>query len=55
MDIFSYLLSQKGSGGVGNIEEYIEQGRQEEWSEFWDEYQENGNRSDYAFAFNGLV
>lgn len=53
MDIFSYLLSQKGSGGAGNIEKYIEQGRQAEWSDFWDEYQKNGNRSDYNFAFHG--
>lgn len=51
MDIFSYLLSQKGSGGAGNIEEYIEQGRQAEWSEFWDEFQDNGNRTNYQHAF----
>lgn len=53
MDIFSYLLSQKSSGGAGNIEEYIEQGRQEEWSDFWDEFQQNGNREDYSYAFYG--
>lgn len=53
MDIFSYLLSQKGSGGAGNIEKYIEQGRQEEWSEFWDEFQQNGNRENYSHAFYG--
>lgn len=53
MDIFSYLLSQKGSGGAGNIEEYIEQGRQEEWSEFWDAYQANGALTNYNQAFYG--
>lgn len=51
MDIFSYLLSQKGSGGTGNIEEYIEQGRQEEWSNFWDVYQANGTLTNYNGAF----
>lgn len=54
MDIFSYLLSQKGSGGTENIDKYIEQGRQEEWSEFWDDYQDNGNRTDYQLAFRGI-
>ena len=53
MDIFSYLLSQKGSGGTGNIEEYIEQGRQEEWSDFWDAYQVNGTLTNYNNAFYG--
>ena len=51
MDIFSYLLSQKGSGGTGNIDKYIEQGRQEEWSEFWDAYQVNGTLVNYNQAF----
>ena len=54
MDIFSYLLSQKSSDGAGNIEKYIEQGRQEEWSEFWDEVQTNGNRTNYQYAFRGI-
>lgn len=52
MDFFSLIMSKKKCS-QGNIEKYIEQGRQEEWSEFWDGYQENGNRSDYAFAFYG--
>jgi hypothetical protein len=28
-------------------------GKQAEWSEFWDLYQQNGNRTDYAHAFRG--
>lgn len=34
------------------ISEY-EEAKKAEWSEFWDDYQDNGNRSDYNSAFYG--
>ena len=33
--------------------ELVEVGRQKEWSDFWDEYQVNGTRTDYKNAFYG--
>ena len=32
----------------------IAEGRTQEWSDFWDAYQNNGNRRDYGNAFGGL-
>ena len=52
MDFFSLIMSKKNCS-QGNIDKYIEQGRQEEWSDFWDAYQTNGNRSNYVSAFYG--
>ena len=31
----------------------IEAGRQQEWSDFWDAFQENGTRRNYDYAFRG--
>ena len=33
----------------------IEQGRQAVYDEFWDEYLQNGNRTDFSYAFSGKV
>lgn len=33
----------------------FEEGKQAEYDAFWDAYQENGNRTNYAYAFAGLV
>lgn len=46
---------QKGytEGEAKGREEGIAEGKQAEWSEFWDSYQENGNRTDYQRAFSG--
>lgn len=52
MDFFSLIMSKK-NGSQGSIEKYIEQGRQEEWSEFWDTYQANGTLTSYNQAFYG--
>lgn len=52
MDFFSLIMSKK-NGSQGNIEKYIEQGRQEEWSKFWDAYQANGALTNYSQAFYG--
>ena len=35
------------------LSEGIEQGKQSAYDEFWDSYQSNGNRTDYARAFEG--
>lgn len=40
-------------GNTDGIEQGIEQGRQAVYDEFWDDYQKNGNRQDYAKAFEG--
>lgn len=37
---------------TGSISDY-ETGRLTEWAEFWDSYQDNGNRTDYEWGFNG--
>lgn len=37
---------------TGSISDY-ETGRLTEWAEFWDSYQNNGNRTDYYWAFVG--
>ncbi len=37
-----------------NQEKVYDKGRQDEWSDFWDIYQEKGNRSMYYYAFAGL-
>lgn len=43
----------KAEGGGGNTEEAYQQGRQDEYDAFWDAYQDNGNRTDYANCFSG--
>lgn len=35
--------------------ELVEVGRQKEWSDFWDAYQQNGTRDDYSYAFAGTA
>lgn len=35
------------------VAEGIEQGKQAEYDAFWDAYQQNGNRTNYNFAFGG--
>lgn len=37
----------------GVYDKGIEQGKQAEWNSFWDNYQQNGNRTNYYAAFNG--
>lgn len=37
---------------TGSISDY-ETGRLTEWAEFWDSYQDNGNRTDYTYGFVG--
>lgn len=37
---------------TGSISDY-DTGRLTEWAEFWDSYQDNGNRTDYVWGFNG--
>ena len=39
---------------IPTFEDGIEQGKQAEYDRFWDAYQENGNRTDYRFAFAGF-
>lgn len=36
------------------IAEVFEAGKTKEWSDFWDVYQGNGNRTNYRFAFAGI-
>lgn len=36
------------------VEYHKSWGMQEEWNRFWDTYQDNGNRSRYAYAFAGV-
>lgn len=45
--------AQGGSGDNGSYEEGYEQGKQAEYDRFWDVYQDNGNRNNYASAFGG--
>lgn len=40
-------------GIAQGIEQGIEQGKQTAYNEFWDNYQEEGNRKDYQCAFGG--
>ena len=46
----TYKTSQMPSG----IDEVYEKGKQEEYDAFWDNYQQNGTRKSYAFAFAGM-
>lgn len=39
-------------GHTAGVADGIEQGKQEEYDRFWDAYQENGNRTDYSYAFS---
>ena len=47
-----YAAGQKASGG-GAYDEGFADGRQAGQAEFWDAYQEDGNRTNYAYAFCG--
>lgn len=38
-------------GKTDGLAEGIEQGKKSQYDEFWDEYQVNGNRTDYQYAF----
>ena len=45
---------------IGEIQSYadgydvgVEEGKQAEWSAFWDAFQQNGNRTNYEYAFYG--
>ena len=35
------------------VNEVYDKGRTDEWSEFWDDFQLNGTREDYSYAFMG--
>ena len=37
-----------------SVNEGYDAGKEAEWSAFWDVFQENGNRTDYRYAFNGI-
>ena len=37
------------------VNEVYEKGRTDEWSEFWDEFQQNGTRTRYDYAFVGTI
>ena len=41
----------KSEGLIEGIEQGIEQGKQIEYNEFWDIFQENGNRTHYSYTF----
>lgn len=43
----TYDTSEMASG----VNEVYDKGRTDEWSEFWDEFQQNGTRTDYSYAF----
>ena len=45
--------SGRESGGGGNYDEGYEAGQRAEYDRFWDNYQNNGNRTDYERAFAG--
>ena len=36
-----------------NQEKVYKAGKQAEWSDFWDNFQQNGNRADYGYGFGG--
>ena len=40
-------------GGKTLYEKAVEEGKAAEWTRFWDAYQENGQRVQYAYAFAG--
>ena len=48
------LDSRINAGGGGDYDEGVEAGKQAEYDKFWDAYQENGNRYDYAYGFYNL-
>lgn len=60
-DIVSYSPNMKFSiigENINNIDITVNYhkswGMQEEWNRFWDTYQDNGNRGNYAYAFAGF-
>lgn len=38
-------------GMASGVNEVYDKGRTDEWSEFWDSFQQNGTRTDYSYAF----
>lgn len=44
---------EEGGGYDKGYEEGVKAGKQAEYDAFWDAYQENGNRTDYRYAFGG--
>lgn len=50
-----YDVYGKGSndGYNGGLAEGIEEGKQAEYDRFWDNFQQNGNRKEYRYAFGG--
>ena len=44
-------IAEKLTTVAGNVPKVYEAGKNEEWSSFWDAYQQNGNRRHYAYAF----
>ncbi len=40
---------------ANGVNEVYEAGRKQEWSDFWDEYQTNGKRTNYGYAFTGTM
>lgn len=47
-----YAAGQQDGHEVG-LENGVAQGKQEEYDRFWDDYQDNGNRIHYSYAFGG--
>jgi hypothetical protein len=45
----------KAEGGSGAYDEGFEAGKKAEHDAFWDTYQDNGNRTNYGYAFAGAV
>ena len=41
-------------GKTDGVAEGVEQGKQAEYDRFWDTYQENGNKTNYNYAFAGF-
>lgn len=41
-----------GSGGEGGYDEGFEAGKQDAYNTFWDDFQNNGNRNHYYYAFS---
>lgn len=39
---------------ASKVDDVYEAGRKSQYDEFWDAYQENGNRTDYRYAFAGF-
>ena len=48
------FIDGQNAGGSGNYEQGFADGKQAEYDKFWDGYQQNGNRNNYAMAFAQL-